>query len=282
MRFVRFGNKGEERPGVVFNNEIKDLSAHLSDLSGAHLDPSFLRSLDQIDLNGLPTVPASTRLGPCVANSGKFICIGLNYSDHAAEAGMDVPPEPIIFMKATSAISGPNDPIELPRGSTHTDWEAELGVIIGRHAKYVSEAEALDHIAGYCAINDVSEREFQTQRSGQWTKGKSADTFGPVGPWLVTPDEIDNPQNLAINLRVNEIPRQTGTTATMVYPVAYLISYLSQFMSLHPGDIIATGTPPGVGMGQTPPVYLKPGDQIELSIDGLGTQRQVVMDAGSA
>lgn len=282
MRFVRFGNKGEERPGVVFNNEIKDLSAHLSDLSGAHLDPSFLRSLDQIDLNGLPTVPASTRLGPCVANSGKFICIGLNYSDHAAEAGMDVPPEPIIFMKATSAISGPNDPIELPQGSTHTDWEAELGVIIGRHAKYVSEAEALDHIAGYCAVNDVSEREFQTQRSGQWTKGKSADTFGPVGPWLVTPDEIDNPQNLAINLHVNEVPRQTGTTATMVYPVAYLIAYLSQFMSLHPGDIIATGTPPGVGMGQTPPVYLKPGDQIELSIGGLGTQRQVVVDAGSA
>ncbi|WP_102868684.1 fumarylacetoacetate hydrolase family protein [Pseudovibrio exalbescens] len=282
MRFVRFGNKGEERPGVVFNNEIKDLSAHLSDLSGAHLDPSFLRSLDQMDLNGLPTVPASTRLGPCVANSGKFICIGLNYSDHAAEAGMDVPPEPIIFMKATSAISGPNDPIELPQGSTHTDWEAELGVIIGRHAKYVSEAEALDHIAGYCVVNDVSEREFQTQRSGQWTKGKSADTFGPVGPWLVTPDEIDNPQNLSINLRVNEVPRQTGTTATMVYPVAYLIAYLSQFMSLHPGDIIATGTPPGVGMGQTPPVYLKPGDQIELSIDGLGTQRQVVVGAGSA
>ncbi|OKL42278.1 fumarylacetoacetate hydrolase family protein [Pseudovibrio exalbescens] len=282
MRFVRFGNKGEERPGVVFNDEIKDLSAHLSDLSGAHLDPSFLRSLDQMNLNGLPTVPASTRLGPCVANSGKFICIGLNYSDHAAEAGMDVPPEPIIFMKATSAISGPNDPIELPRGSTHTDWEAELGVIIGRHAKYVSEAEALDHIAGYCVVNDVSEREFQTQRSGQWTKGKSADTFGPVGPWLVTPDEVDNPQNLSINLRVNEVPRQTGTTATMVYPVAYLIAYLSQFMSLHPGDIIATGTPPGVGMGQTPPVYLKPGDQIELSIDGLGTQRQVVVGAGSA
>lgn len=282
MRFVRFGNKGEERPGVVFNDEIKDLSAHLSDLSGAHLDPSFLRSLDQMNLNGLPTVPASTRLGPCVANSGKFICIGLNYSDHAAEAGMDVPPEPIIFMKATSAISGPNDPIELPRGSTHTDWEAELGVIIGRHAKYVSEAEALDHIAGYCVVNDVSEREFQTQRSGQWTKGKSADTFGPMGPWLVTPDEIDNPQNLSINLRVNEVPRQTGTTATMVYPVAYLIAYLSQFMSLHPGDIIATGTPPGVGMGQTPPVYLKPGDQIELSIDGLGTQRQIVVDAGSA
>ncbi|MDD7911610.1 fumarylacetoacetate hydrolase family protein [Pseudovibrio exalbescens] len=279
MKFLRFGEKGAEKPGIFHNGEIKDLSAHVSELSGHNLDPDSLAQVARLDLDALPTVQDAPRLGPCVSGTGKFICIGLNYSDHAAEAGMQVPPEPIIFMKATSAISGPNDPIELPRGSTTTDWEAELGVVIGRHAKYVSEEDALDHVAGYCIVNDVSERTYQTQRSGQWTKGKSADTFGPVGPWLVTPDELGDPHALSIRLQVNGIIRQEGSSSTMVYRIPFLISYLSQFMSLHPGDIIATGTPPGVGMGMKPPVYLQDGDIVHIEIEGLGTQTQRVKAA---
>ena len=232
-----------------------------------------------LDIGSLPLVDGDARIGPCVAGVSKFICIGLNYSDHAAETGATVPPEPIIFMKATSAIMGPNDDLEIPRGSEKTDWEVELGVVIGKKAKYVSEAEAMSHVAGYCLINDVSERAFQIERQGQWTKGKSADTFGPIGPWLVTRDEVADPQQLAMWLEVNGVRRQHGSTATMVYGVAHLVAYLSQFMSLQPGDIISTGTPPGVGMGMKPPVYLKAGDEVTLGIEGLGTQKQSVVQA---
>lgn len=275
MKFVRYGAQGAEKPGLVDSTgAIRDLSGHVSDLSGTSIDPEALAKLGSIDPTTLPLVSANERLGPCVAGTGKFICIGLNYSDHAAETGATVPPEPIIFMKATSAISGPNDDLLIPRGSEKTDWEVELGIVIGRKAKYVSEAEALDYVAGYCTIHDVSERAFQTERSGQWTKGKSCDTFGPTGPWLVTKDEVPDPQNLRLWLKVNGETMQDGTTKTMVYGAAYLVSYLSQFMSLQPGDIISTGTPPGVGMGMKPPRYLKPGDVIELGIDGLGSQRQ--------
>ncbi|CZT36819.1 fumarylacetoacetate hydrolase family protein [Rhizobium sp. 9140] len=275
MKFVRYGAKGAEKPGLVdATGAIRDLSGHISDLSGAAIDPDALAKLGAVDPASLPLVSTDERLGPCVAGTGKFICIGLNYSDHAAETGATVPPEPIIFMKATSAISGPNDDLLIPRGSEKTDWEVELGIVIGRKAKYVSEAEALDFVAGYCTIHDVSERAFQTERSGQWTKGKSCDTFGPTGPWLVTKDEVPDPQNLRLWLKVNGETMQDGTTKTMVYGAAYLVSYLSQFMSLQPGDIISTGTPPGVGMGMKPPRYLKAGDVIELGIDGLGSQRQ--------
>ncbi|MET0359747.1 MAG: fumarylacetoacetate hydrolase family protein [Pararhizobium sp.] len=275
MKFVRYGAEGAEKPGLVdATGAIRDLSGHISDLSGAAIDPDALAELASVDPATLPLVSADERLGACVAGTGKFICIGLNYSDHAAETGATVPPEPIIFMKATSAISGPNDDLLIPRGSEKTDWEVELGIVIGRKAKYVSEAEALDYVAGYCTIHDVSERAFQTERSGQWTKGKSCDTFGPTGPWLVTKDEVPDPQNLRLWLKVNGETMQDGTTKTMVYGAAYLVSYLSQFMSLQPGDIISTGTPPGVGMGMKPPRYLKPGDVIELGIDGLGSQRQ--------
>ncbi|NHT77306.1 2-keto-4-pentenoate hydratase/2-oxohepta-3-ene-1,7-dioic acid hydratase in catechol pathway [Rhizobium sp. PP-F2F-G38] len=275
MKFVRYGAQGAEKPGLVdATGAIRDLSGHISDLSGASIDPDALAKLASVDPASLPLVSSDERLGACVAGTGKFICIGLNYSDHAAETGATVPPEPIIFMKATSAISGPNDDLLIPRGSEKTDWEVELGIVIGRKAKYVSEAEALDYVAGYCTIHDVSERAFQTERSGQWTKGKSCDTFGPTGPWLVTKDEVPDPQDLRLWLKVNGETMQDGTTKTMVYGVAYLVSYLSQFMSLQPGDIISTGTPPGVGMGMKPPRYLKPGDVIELGIDGLGSQRQ--------
>ncbi|PYE44034.1 2-keto-4-pentenoate hydratase/2-oxohepta-3-ene-1,7-dioic acid hydratase in catechol pathway [Rhizobium sp. PP-F2F-G20b] len=275
MKFVRYGAQGTEKPGLVdATGAIRDLSGHISDLSGASIDPDALAKLAAVDPATLPLVSADERLGACVAGTGKFICIGLNYSDHAAETGATVPPEPIIFMKATSAISGPNDDLLIPRGSEKTDWEVELGIVIGRKAKYVSEAEALDYVAGYCTIHDVSERAFQTERSGQWTKGKSCDTFGPTGPWLVTKDEVPDPQDLRLWLKVNGDTMQDGTTKTMVYGAAYLVSYLSQFMSLQPGDIISTGTPPGVGMGMKPPRYLKPGDVIELGIDGLGSQRQ--------
>ncbi|PYE25917.1 2-keto-4-pentenoate hydratase/2-oxohepta-3-ene-1,7-dioic acid hydratase in catechol pathway [Rhizobium sp. PP-CC-3A-592] len=275
MKFVRYGAQGAEKPGLVdATGAIRDLSGHISDLSGASIDPDALAKLAAVDPATLPLVSADERLGACVAGTGKFICIGLNYSDHAAETGATVPPEPIIFMKATSAISGPNDDLLIPRGSEKTDWEVELGIVIGRKAKYVSEAEALDYVAGYCTIHDVSERAFQTERSGQWTKGKSCDTFGPTGPWLVTKDEVPDPQDLRLWLKVNGDTMQDGTTKTMVYGAAYLVSYLSQFMSLQPGDIISTGTPPGVGMGMKPPRYLKPGDVIELGIDGLGSQRQ--------
>ncbi|MFN7002233.1 MAG: fumarylacetoacetate hydrolase family protein [Roseinatronobacter sp.] len=276
MKLVRYGPKGHEKPAMLdAEGQLRDLSAHIADIAGDALSDESLARLAALDPSTLPVVSAE-RIGPCVGQVGKFICIGLNYSDHAAESGMDVPPEPVIFAKATSAICGPDDDIEIPRGSTATDWEVELGIVIGRHAKYVSEADAMSYVAGYCVINDISERDFQIKRAGQWTKGKSADTFGPIGPWLVTRDEVADPQALAMYLDVNGKRMQDGSTATMVYPVAHLVSYLSQFMSLHPGDIISTGTPPGVGMGQKPePVYLRAGDRMELGIKGLGVQRQV-------
>ena len=275
MKLLRHGAPGAEKPGILdADGRIRDLSAHVSDLAGRWLTPDGLAEIAALDVSTLPLVEGNPRLGACVAGTGKFICIGLNYSDHAAETGATVPSEPIIFMKATSAIVGPNDDIEIPRGSQKTDWEVELGVVIGKTAKYVSEAEALDHVAGYCVINDVSERAFQTERQGQWTKGKSCDTFGPTGPWLVTKDEVADPQNLGMWLEVNGHRYQDGSSRTMVYGVAHLVSYLSQFMSLQPGDIISTGTPPGVGLGQKPNVFLKAGDVIELGIEGLGTQRQ--------
>lgn len=275
MKLLRYGEPGAEKPGLLDNDGvIRDLSGHVADIGGQHLDPTSLAALAGVDARSLPAISGRPRLGPCVAGVGKFICIGLNYSDHAAETGAAVPPEPIVFMKATSAIVGPNDDILIPRGSEKTDWEVELAVIIGRKAKYVSEADAFGHVAGYCLTNDVSERAFQTERQGQWTKGKSCDTFGPIGPWLVTKDEIADPQNLKMWLTVNGKTMQDGSTKTMVYGVGFLISYLSRFMTLHPGDIISTGTPPGVGLGMKPPRYLKNGDVVELGIDGLGTQKQ--------
>jgi 2-keto-4-pentenoate hydratase/2-oxohepta-3-ene-1,7-dioic acid hydratase in catechol pathway len=275
MKLMRVGAPGAEKPAILAaDGTIRDLSAHVTDIGGAAIGPEGLAKIAAIDTASLPVVSADTRIGACVAGTGKFICIGLNYSDHAAETGATVPPEPIIFMKATSAIVGPNDNVLIPRGSQKTDWEVELAVIIGKTAKYVSEDDALDYVAGYAVSDDVSERAFQTERSGQWTKGKSCDTFGPIGPWLVTKDEIPNPQNLGMWLTVNGQKFQDGSTKTMVYGVKYLVSYLSQFMSLHPGDVISTGTPPGVGMGQKPPRYLKDGDVVELGIEGLGTQKQ--------
>ncbi len=277
MKLLRYGEPGSERPGLIdADGVIRDLSGQVPDIAGAALDPATLAKLAALDPRTLPAVAGKPRLGPCVSGTGKFICIGLNYSDHAAETGATVPPEPIIFMKATSAIVGPDDDVLIPRGSEKTDWEVELGVVIGKTAKYVSEAEALDYVAGYCVVNDVSERAFQTERSGQWTKGKSCDSFGPTGPWLVTKDEVADPQDLKMWLKVNGQTVQDGSTKTMVYGVAFLVSYLSQFMSLRPGDIISTGTPPGVGMGMKPPRYLKSGDVIELGIEGLGTQKQNV------
>ncbi|MFD1628066.1 fumarylacetoacetate hydrolase family protein [Azospirillum griseum] len=278
MKLLRYGPAGQEKPGLLdADGRIRDLSAHVTDIAGATLSPDGLNALRALDPASLPLVEGNPRLGPCVTGTGKFICIGLNYSDHAAETGATVPPEPIIFMKATSAITGPNDVIEIPRGSLKTDWEVELGVIIGKTAKYVSEEDAMDHVAGYCVINDVSERAFQTEHHGQWTKGKSADSFGPTGPWLVTRDEVADPQNLPMWLEVNGHRYQNGSTATMVYGVRFLVSYLSRFMSLQPGDIISTGTPPGVGMGQKPQTYLKAGDVVTLGIEGLGSQRQDVV-----
>ena len=274
MKLMRVGQPGQEKPAILDpNGKIRDLTAHVADIGGAAISPEGLARIAALDLASLPELEAG-RIGPCVAGTGKFICIGLNYSDHAAESGMAVPPEPVIFMKATSAICGPNDDVLIPRGSEKTDWEVELGVVIGKTAKYVSEADAMDYVAGYCVSHDVSERAFQTERAGQWTKGKSCDTFGPIGPWLVTKDEIADPQNLSMWLTVNGEKMQNGTSATMVYGIAHLVSYLSQFMSLHPGDVISTGTPPGVGMGMKPQRYLKAGDVVELGIDGLGTQKQ--------
>ena len=276
MKLMRVGAPGAEKPAILAaDGTIRDLSAHVADIGGAAIGSEGLAKIAMVDPAALPVVPAGTRIGAPVAGTGKFICIGLNYSDHAAETGATVPPEPIIFMKASSAIVGPNDDVLIPRGSEKTDWEVELAVVIGKTAKYVSEDEALDYVAGYAVTDDVSERAFQAERAGQWTKGKSCDTFGPIGPWLVTKDEIADPQNLRMWLTVNGQTMQDGSTATMVYGVKYLVSYLSQFMSLHPGDIISTGTPPGVGMGMKPPRYLKPGDVVELGIEGLGTQKQV-------
>jgi 2-keto-4-pentenoate hydratase/2-oxohepta-3-ene-1,7-dioic acid hydratase in catechol pathway len=274
MKLMRVGEPGKEKPALLDKDgKIRDLSAHVADIAGEAIGPSSLAKIAALDPTSLPELTAG-RVGACVAGTGKFICIGLNFSDHAAETGATVPPEPIIFMKASSAIVGPNDTVLIPRGSEKTDWEVELGVVIGKTAKYVSEADALDYVAGYCVSHDVSERAFQTERSGQWTKGKSCDTFGPIGPWLVTKDEVADPQNLGMWLKVNGKTMQDGSTKTMVYGVAYLVSYLSQFMSLHPGDVISTGTPPGVGMGMKPPQYLRAGDVVELGIAGLGDQKQ--------
>jgi 2-keto-4-pentenoate hydratase/2-oxohepta-3-ene-1,7-dioic acid hydratase in catechol pathway len=280
MKLVRYGATGAEKPGLLDDNgDLRDLSAHVADIGDDVLSDASLATLAALDKSSLPLVEGARRMGPCVANIGKFLCIGLNYSDHAAETGADIPAHPILFAKATSAVVGPNDEVSMPRGSTHTDWEVELGVVIGRTAKYVSKEDALDYVAGYCVINDVSERYFQNQLTGQWTKGKSCDTFGPTGPWLVTRDEVGDPQNLAMSLDVNGKRMQTGNTNTMIFTVAEIIEHLSGLMSLHPGDVISTGTPPGVGMGIKPnPIYLKRGDVMELTIEGLGVQNQNVTE----
>lgn len=278
MKLLRWGEAGAERPGMLDAEGVaRDLTGLVPDIAGAVLSDAGMAMLRGVDASALPKVPAGARLGPCVGGTGKFICIGLNYADHAEESGLKVPPEPIIFMKANSAIVGPNDPIVMPRGSQKTDWEVELAVIIGTKAKHVTEADALAHVAGFAVTNDVSERAFQTERSGQWTKGKSCDNFGQIGPWLVTRDEVADPQDLSMWLRVNGQTMQNGSTRTMVYGVAFLVSYLSQFFTLHPGDVISTGTPPGVGMGMKPPRFLKAGDVVELGIAGLGSQRQDVV-----
>ncbi|MGB4361414.1 MAG: fumarylacetoacetate hydrolase family protein [Rhodoferax sp.] len=281
---MRFGPPGQEKPGVLdAQGRVRDLSGVIADVAGAALLPESLARLRSLDLDTLPLVPGTPqqdlRLGACVGQVGKFVCIGLNYSDHAAESGMPVPPEPVVFNKWTSAIVGPDDAVEIPRGSTKTDWEVELGVVIGQGGRYIEEADALSHVAGYCVVNDVSEREYQLDRSGTWDKGKGCDTFGPTGPWLVTADEVPDPQALKMWLEVDGKRYQNGNTATMVYQVAFLVSYLSRFMSLQPGDIISTGTPPGVGLGQKPPVYLRAGQTMHLGIEGLGTQTQVTVQA---
>jgi 2-keto-4-pentenoate hydratase/2-oxohepta-3-ene-1,7-dioic acid hydratase in catechol pathway len=277
MKLLRYGPNRSEKPGLLDGQgNIRDLSGHTKDITGDSLSPDSLKALAEIDPGSLPLVEGTPRIGACVGQVGKFVCVGLNYADHAAESGLDVPPEPVLFFKATSAIIGPDDDVIIPRGSQKTDWEVELGVVIGSETGYVSEENAMDHVAGYCVINDVSEREFQIERAGQWVKGKSADTFGPIGPWLVTRDEIEDPQNLAMWLEVDGQRHQDGSTRTMVYNVRHLVSYISQFMSLQPGDVISTGTPPGVGMGQKPPLYLKPGQTMRLGIEGLGEQRQNV------
>ena len=281
MKLVRFGAAGAERPGMISaDGGLLDLGDVIPDLAGEALSADSLEKLRRLDTAKLPRAPAGARLGPCVGKVGKFIAIGLNYADHAAETGAKLPSEPIVFMKATSCIVGPDDEVLKPRGSTKLDWEVELGVVIGKVARYVSEADAPAHIAGYCVINDISERAFQLERGGQWDKGKGCDTFGPLGPWLVTPDEVGDATNLSMWLDVNGTRRQNGSTRTMIFKPHFLMSYLSQFMSLHPGDVITTGTPPGVGMGIKPnPVFLKPGDVMELGIEKLGRQRQVVAAA---
>ncbi|HLV83699.1 MAG TPA: fumarylacetoacetate hydrolase family protein [Devosia sp.] len=278
MKLLRIGAKGAEKPAILAEDgSIRDLTGIVDDIGGTALSDQGLAKIRATDLNSLPKLDADQRIGPCVANVGKFICIGLNYADHAAETGADIPKEPILFMKATSAIIGPNDDVIIPKNSIKPDWEVELGVIIGTEARYVEEANALDHVAGYCVVNDLSERHFQTERGGQWVKGKSADTFGPIGPWLVTRDEVADPQDLGMWLDVDGHRYQDGSTRTMVFGVAHLVSYVSQFMSLQPGDIITTGTPPGVGMGIKPnPVWLQPGNVMRLGIAGLGEQQQNV------
>ena len=278
MKLLRYGPAGQEKPGILDGaGGLRDLSGVIQDLTGAALLPDSIDRLKELDAQNLPPVTGTPRLGPCVAGVGKIMAIGLNYADHAAETGAEVPPEPVLFFKATSAIVGPNDAVVIPRGSKKTDWEVELGVVIGKPAKHVAEADALDHVAGYCVVHDVSEREFQLERAGQWVKGKSCDTFAPIGPWLVTADEVADPQDLALWLEVDGHRYQDGSTRTMVYGVAHLISYLSGFMSLQPGDVISTGTPPGVGMGQKPPVYLEPGNTVRLGVAGLGEQTQAVI-----
>ncbi|EIM71650.1 5-oxopent-3-ene-1,2,5-tricarboxylate decarboxylase [Nitratireductor aquibiodomus RA22] len=279
MKLLRYGEPGAEKPGLLdAGGRIRDLSGVIGDIDGKAIAPASLRKLAALDPSSLPLVDGEPRLGPCVAGVGKFVCIGLNYADHAAESKLDLPKEPVVFLKANSAICGPNDTVLIPRDSEKTDWEVELGVIIGRGGKYIAEEDALSHVAGYCVINDVSERAFQIERGGTWDKGKGADTFGPVGPWLVTADEVADPQALKLWLDVDGKRYQNGTTANMVFGVAHLISYVSRFMSLAPGDIISTGTPAGVGMGQKPPVYLRAGQVMELGIEGLGTQRQKLAD----
>jgi ureidoglycolate lyase len=278
MKLLRYGPAGQEKPGMLDGQgTLRDLSGVIPDLAGDALLPASLDRLRGLDAATLPAVGGTPRIGPCVGRVGKFICIGLNYADHAAESGAAVPKEPIVFMKATSAIIGPDDDVVIPRGSEKTDWEVELGVVIGKPTKYVTEAEALSHVAGYCVVNDLSERAFQLEGTGQWVKGKSADTFGPIGPWLVTADEVPDPQALDMWLEVDGKRYQNGSTRTMIFGVAYLVSFLSRFMSLQPGDIITTGTPPGVGMGQKPaPIYLRPGNRMRLGVAGLGEQRQTV------
>jgi len=284
VKLLRYGLPGQEKPGVLdAQGRVRDLSGHIADVGGTALLPQQLQVLRALNLESLPLVAGTPqqdlRLGACVAGVGKFICIGLNYSDHAAESGMQVPPEPVVFNKWTSAMCGPDDAVEIPRGSLKTDWEVELGVVIGQGGRYISEADALSHVAGYCVINDVSEREYQLERSGTWDKGKGCDTFGPIGPWLVTADEIPDPQALGMWLDVDGKRFQNGSTSTMVYGVAHLVSYLSRFMSLQSGDVISTGTPPGVGMGQKPPLYLRAGQTMRLGIEGLGVQTQTTVQA---
>jgi len=280
VKLLRYGPPGQEKPGLLDGDGgIRDLSDQVDDIAGDVLTDEGLAALRAIDPASLPRAGGNSRIGPCVGSIGKFICIGLNYADHAAESGMALPEEPVTFFKATSSVIGPNDTVEIPRNSVKTDWEIELGVVIGKQSKYVSVEDALDHVAGYCIVNDLSERDFQLHRSGQWVKGKSADTFGPIGPWLVTRDSVADPQDLSMYLEVNGHRYQDGSTRTMHFDVATVVSHLSQFMSLQPGDVISTGTPPGVGMGQDPEVYLKPGDVMELGIEGLGVQRQTVKAA---
>jgi len=285
MKLLRYGPTGHEKPGLLdADGRVRDLSGVVPDLAGPVLLPDSLARLRALDVFSLPLVPGTPqqdlRLGPCVGQVGKFICIGLNYADHAAEAGMAVPPEPVVFGKWTSAICGPDDAVQIPRGSVKTDWEVELGVVIGQGGRYIEEADAMAHVAGYCVVNDVSEREYQLERAGTWDKGKGCDTFGPIGPWLVTADEVPNPQALKLWMELDGHRYQNGSTATMVYGVAFLVSYLSRFMSLQPGDIISTGTPPGVGMGQKPPVFLRAGQTMRLGVEGLGVQTQAVVAAG--
>ncbi|CAL8481633.1 fumarylacetoacetate hydrolase family protein [Caballeronia sp. S22] len=284
MKLVRFGAPGDEKPGVLdADGHVRDLSAHVADIAGAALTPAGLQKLAEIDLEGLPVVEGKVRFGPCVGRVGKLVCVGLNYSDHAKESGMAIPTEPVLFMKATSSITGPDDDVLIPPGAQKVDWEVELGVVIGKEARYVSREDALDYVAGYCVVNDVSERAYQIERGGQWDKGKGCDTFGPIGPWLVTRDEIADPQDLDMWLEVDGKRYQDGNTRTMIFDVATLVSYISQFMSLQPGDVISTGTPPGVGMGQKPePVYLGAGQTMRLGIAGLGEQQQRTVNTNIA
>lgn len=280
MRLLRVGPAGAERPAMLdAQGRLRDLSGHCTDISGATLSPAGLAALQALDASQLPELPAGQRIGPCVAGVGKIICVGLNYADHAAESGMAIPTEPVLFMKPTTAITGPNDVVEIPRGALKTDWEVELTIVIGQRAKYVSEDEALKHVAGYCVANDVSERAYQLERGGQWDKGKGHDSFAPIGPWLVTADEVPNPQDLAMWLEVDGHRYQNGSTRTMIFGVRQVVSYISHFMTLMPGDLIFTGTPPGVGLGQKPPVYLRAGQTMRLGIEGLGEQQQLTVSA---